>query len=941
MSKNLNFYEIEAGADDSRAMEPETIQKNGVSPKNHRSRGNFTILKYALLFIACLVICSMACKKDEKTKPDDPKPPDPPTGGTEPGTYLGIIGFASDINSENLDMLTDGTKNKYKGFIDNLPMSDATKLYYSVKLGLETLVAAQYPPDLENVSIITFTDGLDQGSNDERGDLTVTSEQWLNEINVLINKRINNKEIKAYAIGIKDAIKPNEEAQFEKNIKSLASDGCDYVVNDMAEVNQTFTDIAHSLYKVNTSQSVELKINSKDLGTEECFTFDGGNWGGSSGSQLYIKGTLYASGQELGMKDIVYSSGLSSSSGNNVVSTQKDGKRCFTFQNLIRSNGESVPTDDIKEFYTLADGSWTENPEFKNEGGITATVEQKSAMIMLVLDCSSSLKESGFSKMKDASKNFIEVLLGGGTPTVPVTGVTLNKNSLTLTAGETETLYATVQPSDATNKSVTWASSNPAVATVTNGEVTAVTAGTANITVTTKSGNKTATCAVTVKAASLPALSTAEATNVTGSSATLGGNIMEAGVPAYTEKGVCYSTSENPTTSSNKVEVSGNETGAYTTTVTDLSSSTTYYVRAYAINAAGTAYGKQVSFKTLDNSIPVLSTTEATSITTTSATLGGNISNVGTPAYTERGVCYSTSQNPTTSNNKKTVSGSGTGSYTTSVTGLSANTTYYVRAYAINSAGTAYGDQVNFKTPDNSLPVLTTQQATDISTTSATLGGNISNAGTPAYTERGVCYSTSQNPTTSNSKKTVSGSGTGSYTTSVTGLSANTTYYVRAYAINSAGTAYGDQVSFTTSSQPQNAQVRFRKDSNYPSCTALSVENYNGDQLAYYYFGDNAGTSPYYSITPGNQYPAFYTPGGYGPDEGWYYCFENPYTYNFQAGYKYTVVCSDDGSYLIFYVTNDGAFSPPNNVEPPSTTTIRLPKGSIKNANVRTKADAR
>ncbi|MCL2041918.1 MAG: Ig-like domain-containing protein [Bacteroidales bacterium] len=696
MSTHINVHETVAGVGNSRAMESETIQKNGVSPKNHRSRGNFTILKYALLFIACLVICSMACKKD---KSDISTPLEPPSGGgTEPGTYLGIIGFASDINSENLDLLTDGTKNKYKSFIDYLPMSDATKLYYSVKLGLETLVAAQYPPDLENVSIITFTDGLDQGSNDERGDLTVTSEQWLNEINALINKKINNKEIKAYSIGINDAIKPNEEAQFEKNIKSLASEGCWYVVNDMADVNQTFTDIAHSLYKVSTSQSVELKINSKDLGTEECFTFDGGNWGGASGSQLYIKGTLYASGQELGLKNIEYSSGLSSSSGNDVVSTQKGGKRCFTFQNLIRSNGESVPTDDIKEFYTLADGSWTENPEFKNEGGITATVEQKSAMIMLVLDCSSSLQESGFSKMKDASKNFIEVLLGGGTPTVPVTGVTLNKSTLTLAAAETETLYATIQPSDATNKNVTWASSNPAVATVTNGEVTAVTTGTANITVITKSGNKTATCAVTVKAASLPTLSTAEATNVTGSSATLGGNITEAGVPAYTEKGICYSTSENPTTSSNKVEVSGNETGFYTTTVTDLSPSTTYYVRAYAINAAGTAYGKQVSFKTSDNSVPVLSTQQATYISTTSATLGGNISNAGTPAYTERGVCYSTSQNPTTSNNKTVVSGSGTGSYTTDVFNLSANTTYYVRAYAINSVGTAYGDQVSFKT---------------------------------------------------------------------------------------------------------------------------------------------------------------------------------------------------------------------------------------------------
>ena len=82
--------------------------------------------------------------------------------------------------------------------------------------------------------------------------------------------------------------------------------------------------------------------------------------------------------------------------------------------------------------------------------------------------------------------------------TVPVTGVTLNKTSTSLYVGDTETLTATVEPSDATNKTVTWTSSNPSVATVENGVVTAVGAGTATITVTTEDGTKTATCTVTV-----------------------------------------------------------------------------------------------------------------------------------------------------------------------------------------------------------------------------------------------------------------------------------------------------------------------------------------------------------------------------------------------------------------------------------------------------------
>ena len=196
-----------------------------------------------------------------------------------------------------------------------------------------------------------------------------------------------------------------------------------------------------------------------------------------------------------------------------------------------------------------------------------------------------------------------------------------------------------------------------------------------------------------------------------------------------------------------------------------------------------------------------ITTAAASNITETSATLGGNITSTGTPPFTERGVCYATTRNPTINHIKRAVTGMGTGSFSASVTGLTPNTSYYVRAYAINDNGAVYGNEENFTTsatPGNS-PALTTTAASSISATGATLGGNITNAGTPAYTERGVCYATTQNPTTANNKRAVAGTGTGSFSTAVTGLSANTRYYVRAYAINTAGTEYGNEVNFTTS----------------------------------------------------------------------------------------------------------------------------------------------
>jgi uncharacterized protein (TIGR02145 family) len=196
-----------------------------------------------------------------------------------------------------------------------------------------------------------------------------------------------------------------------------------------------------------------------------------------------------------------------------------------------------------------------------------------------------------------------------------------------------------------------------------------------------------------------------------------------------------------------------------------------------------------------NSNFATLTTASATNVTTNSATLGGNITANGGSTVTQRGVCYGTSTNPTTANST-TNDGSGTGSFVSNPTGLTPNTTYYVRAYATNSAGTAYGDEVSFTTAGD-LAILTTTGASNVTCTSASVGGTITFSGISSVTQRGVCYGTSTSPTTSNST-TNDGSGAGSFSSNLTGLTAGTTYYVRAYATNSAGTAYGNEVSFTT-----------------------------------------------------------------------------------------------------------------------------------------------
>lgn len=194
----------------------------------------------------------------------------------------------------------------------------------------------------------------------------------------------------------------------------------------------------------------------------------------------------------------------------------------------------------------------------------------------------------------------------------------------------------------------------------------------------------------------------------------------------------------------------------------------------------------------------VLTTTNASNITLIGASSGGSITSDGGADITARGVVWSTTQNPTIALTTKTVDGTGTGSFTSSISGLAANTTYYVRAYATNSAGTSYGNEITFTTVSIQLPVLTTTAISNIGQTTSTSGGTISSDGGAIITERGVVWSTSQNPTVALSTKTIDGSGIGAFSSNVTSLSPNTQYYARAYATNSAGTAYGNEVSFTT-----------------------------------------------------------------------------------------------------------------------------------------------
>lgn len=217
-------------------------------------------------------------------------------------------------------------------------------------------------------------------------------------------------------------------------------------------------------------------------------------------------------------------------------------------------------------------------------------------------------------------------------------------------------------------------------------------------------------------------------------------------------------------------------------------------MRAYATNSVGTGYGMAMAFTT-STTAPTVWTSHIREIAATSAKSGGHVISSGGAVITARGVCWSTTPNPTVSSNH-TVDGAGDGDFTSTVTELVPNTDYFLRAYATNATGTGYGGAVSFKTSAVP-PAVQTQYVDDLQQNSALIGATVTSDGGAAVISRGICWSTDENPTITD-HVVESGSGLGSFATAIVDLLPRTSYFVRAYATNSVGTGYGAQLSFTT-----------------------------------------------------------------------------------------------------------------------------------------------
>ena len=193
-----------------------------------------------------------------------------------------------------------------------------------------------------------------------------------------------------------------------------------------------------------------------------------------------------------------------------------------------------------------------------------------------------------------------------------------------------------------------------------------------------------------------PVLTTNPVHDITYQSATCGGLITNDYGDPVTSRGVCWSTGENPTIADNKT-VDGSGTGSFASNIVGLTPGTKYSVRAYATNSIGTGYGNILSFSASSQSLPIVTIDSVSLISFYSAVCVCSIANTGGALLSSSGVCWSTIQHPTISDNK-TTNGPKTGSFPDTITGLKQNTKYYVRGYGTNAIGTGYGNEVTFTT---------------------------------------------------------------------------------------------------------------------------------------------------------------------------------------------------------------------------------------------------
>ena len=335
------------------------------------------------------------------------------------GLYMGIIGYNQTLTTKEIALLDTTTADGFTEFVNSLTTQPGRLLYYSADKALDALNAARCPRNLKNVALVTFTEGVDQGSL-MMSDKYDTEAEYAGAIaSRIADERVYGQAIKAYTVGLmNDNIR--DVNQFRSNLNALASDSAKAMeVSSMEEVTTCFQTIAEDVVGRNMSETLTLIFPGVGTGTRIRFTFDDVNSETVNDSQVYIEGTFSLKSRSL--TDIVYQ-GMTCAAGDSVAATSTEGMFVnMVFEGIQLDSEECINKDQIQEWYWIeGQNEWEASTEFSASRLPDVESVYSSTLVMLLLDCSSVMDEN-FADLQQAVNQFMDRLQNKEEP-VPVPG---------------------------------------------------------------------------------------------------------------------------------------------------------------------------------------------------------------------------------------------------------------------------------------------------------------------------------------------------------------------------------------------------------------------------------------------------------------------------------------------------------------------------------------
>lgn len=334
--------------------------------------------------------------------------------GEEYGIYLGLKGFNNSLFSKPVGRLSDETKGEYIDFINNLEKDNGTVLYYAIDRAIAELAAPSYPENLKNVVLVTFTDGLDEGSTGYRPEFS--RDEYAEYITEKIKQtKIQGVDINAYSIGLMSKYVPSE-FMFTDVLQGVASEPSNVITtNDMAGVDKQLQMIVDELIRTSESKIISFSVPDLSDGDVICYTLDHTDSGDSpEPSALKIQGTYSKSKQAL--VDVVYT-GFTSGSGSEVPAVRNSESQAFLdFKFIDCKDLEGAPlivdVADIDQWrYYDKYSVWVHNIELAKDEDIKIETSYNSTTVIFALDCSSSLEDK-FPELKETAIRFVRKLAG-------------------------------------------------------------------------------------------------------------------------------------------------------------------------------------------------------------------------------------------------------------------------------------------------------------------------------------------------------------------------------------------------------------------------------------------------------------------------------------------------------------------------------------------------